>query len=204
VTARLMSCNQFITLMKNIVAFVFVLLAIGHVNASGVKPDSPVGISVIKKGAVVKLFYRGEQSGKVKVTIYDEDGKVVFTETHNNTEHFMRPYNFSSLPAGNYTIELSDEQGKRFKKVTHSWKTEIRSAHLTRLNDNENKYMLAVPNKGQDALTVRIYDHNYKQLYQETEIINGNFAKVYNLRWRHGPHIFEITDQKGKTNRFIE
>ena len=203
-TARLMSCNQFITLMKNIVAFVFVLLAIGHVNASGVKPDSPVGISVIKKGAVVKLFYRGEQSGKVKVTIYDEDGKVVFTETHNNTEHFMRPYNFSSLPAGNYTIELSDEQGKLFRKVTHSWKTEIRSAHLTRLNDNENKYMLAVPNKGQDALTVRIYDHNYKQLYQETEIINGNFAKVYNLRWLHGPHIFEITDQKGKTNRFIE
>ena len=85
--------------MKKILSLVLVVIAIGHMNAKGIEPNSPLGTSIIKKGALVKLFYRGEHSGKVKVTIYDENGTVVFKEVVENHEHFMRPYNFSSLPS---------------------------------------------------------------------------------------------------------
>lgn len=205
VGARLMCINQTTNLMKKILSVVLVLIVIGQVNAMEVEPKSPQGISIIKKGELVKLFYRGEQSGKVKVTILNEDGDVVFTETMQDTEQFMRPYNFKSLPYGEYTIELSDESGKRYKKVSHNFVKPSRAAHLTRLNQDENRYMLAVPNKGTDALTVRIYDERDQMLFEETETIHGDFAKVYNLNTvAAGEHTFEIVDEDGKRNRLTK
>ena len=190
--------------MKKILAVVLVLIVIGQVNAREAEPKSPVGMSVIKNGALVKLFYRGEQSGKVKVTIYDEKGDVVFTETMQNMDQFMRPYNFKSLPYGVYTIELSDESGKRMQQVTHKYAKKWRSAHLTRLNPLENRYMLAVPNTGKDALTVRIFDEHNRMLFEEKQTIHGDFAKVYNLNRIAGEHTFEIVDQEGKRNRLTK
>lgn len=198
---RLMCINQIINLMKKILAVVLVLIVVGHVNAMEVEPKSPLGMSIIKNGALVKLFYRGEQSGKVKVTIYNEKGDVVFTETMKDTEQFMRPYNFKGLPYGEYTIELSDESGTRFTKVSHKFVKESRIAHVTRLNPDENRYMLAVPNAGKDALTVRIYDQLSRLVFEERQSIQGDFAKVYNLNGIAGDHTFEVVDQRGKSSR---
>ena len=190
--------------MKKILFLVVVLIAVGQLSAKGVEPKSPVGISVIKQGSLVKLFYKGEQSGKVKVTIYNEEGRVVYRETMANTENFMRPYDFSVLPFGTYIIELADAQGKRSQKVKHGLTRQSRAAHLTRLTKKESKYLLTVPNKGQDALTVRIYDDNSRIVYQKTEIVEGNFARVYNLNEISGDHLFEVTDKTGNVNRLIK
>lgn len=188
--------------MKKILSLVIALIAIGQLNAKGIEPSSPVGMSVIKNGALVKLFYRGEQSGRVKVAIYNENGFAVYKETMQNTENFMRPYNFSTLPAGDYTIEITDQQGKRYKTIKHAGSNEkTRIAHLTRLNARENRYMLAVPNKGEDQLQVKIYDETNSIVYEETETISGHFAKVYDLSKIEGNHTFQITDKSGKINR---
>ncbi len=187
--------------MKKILSLVVVLIAIGQVHATGIEPHSPVGISVIKKGAVVKLFYRGEQSGKVKVTIYNEKGTVVYKEVMTNTDQFMRPYNFSPLPPGEYVIQLSDEQGTRTQKVIHTKANHKLLAHLRRVTPGENTYMLAVPNQGNDELTVKIYGNDNILLYNETEVVQGNFAKLYNLDQVSGQPVFEIADKSGRVNR---
>ena len=191
--------------MKKILSLILVLIAIGQINAKGIEPNSPVGTSVIKKGALVKLFYRGEQSGKVKVTIYNSNGSVVFKEVMQNREHFMRPYNFSSLPSGEYTIEISDEQGTRTEKVEHAGRSQQkRAAHLSRLNHSSEKYMLAVPNKGKDELVVKIYNERNAVIYQERARVAGDFAKVYDLSRVKGAHTFEITDKDGRVNRLTK
>lgn len=205
VARRLMCINQTTNLMKKILAVVLVLIVIGHVNAMEVEPNSPLGMSVIKNGALVKLFYRGEQSGKVKVTIYNEQGDIVFTETMQDMEQFMRPYNFKALAYGEYTIELSDESGIRFKKVPHYLvKESPRPAHVTHLRSGENRYMLAVPNTGKDALTVRIYAENSRLVFEEKQAIRGDFAKVYNLNAIEGDYTFEIVDRDGRSNRITK
>jgi len=187
--------------MKKILTLVFALITISQVNANETEPSSPVGMSVLKNGPIVKLFYQGEQTGKVKVTIYNEKGRVVFTEVMKEMENFMRPYNFSSLPAGEYTIELKDEQGKRAKKITHAGGKQKRMAVLTRLGHDANKYMLAVPNEGRQAFTVRIYNNYSKLLYQKTQMVDGDFASVYNLNKLGGNYTFEVADQKGNIVR---
>ena len=190
--------------MKKILSLVVVLIAIGQVSAKGIEPKSPVGISVIKQGAVVKLFYRGEQSGKVKVTIFNERGDVIYREVLANTDQFMRPYNFSSLPEGEYTIELRDEQGRRVEQVDHKFASEKRTAHLTRLSGPKNRFMLAVPNEGEDDLRIRIMDDRNAVLYEETQHVIGDFAKVYNLHHLTGEHVFEVSDNTGRVSRLFK
>ena len=190
--------------MKKILSLVLVVIAIGHMNAKGIEPNSPLGTSIIKKGALVKLFYRGEHSGKVKVTIYDENGTVVFKEVVENHEHFMRPYNFSSLPSGEYTIQIADENGTRIEKVEHGVSKKKRPANLWRLNPDSNKYMLSVPCNGSDELVVKIYDERNTVIYQETARMSGDFAKVYDLSQVKGAHTFEITDNNGGVRRLAK
>jgi hypothetical protein len=188
--------------MKKILSLVLVLIAISQVNAKGIEPESPLGTSVVKHGALVKLFYRGEESGKVTVTIYNENGLTLFRETFQNTDQFMRPYNFSALPSGDYRFEIMDANGKRYEKVTHTVNSKkTRVAHLTRLSDRESKYMLAVPNKGSDQIQIKIYDGKNSIVYQATETITGNFAKVYDLTSIEGSHTFQITDSTGRVSR---
>ncbi len=186
--------------MKKILSLAIALAVLVQVSARGIEPESPLGVSVIKYGAVVKLFYRGAQSGTVTVAIYNEKKVAVFRETLQNTEDFMRPYDFSALPAGVYTISLTDEKGTSVKTVTHNISAGKRIAKLTRLGKEDNRYVLSVPNQGADVLKVRIFNHNNTMLHQETVAINGNFAKLYNLGDRRGEYFFVISDKKGNRN----
>ena len=189
--------------MKKVLSLVVVvaLVAAGTAHAGNPVPESPVGISVLKSGDVVKLFYRGEQTGKVKVTIYNEKGEKVFIETLRQREHFMRPYNFSSLPEGEYTISLEDEQGTRTGNVTHRLSSAAKFAHLMRMRGPGSKYMLAVPGTESSSVTVKIYDQSDRLLYSKTEIVDGSFARLYNLSKVKGNHTFEVIDDNGRVNR---
>ena len=186
--------------MKKILFLLVLVIAVGSVSANGIDPKSPVGVSVIKAGTTFKVFYQGAQSGTVKVSIANGKGDIVFSETMRKIENFMRPYNFSSLPAGEYTITIVDGNGKRSHNITHSVQSNERAASLSRLRDG-GKYLLTVPNVGQEALTVKIFDASNGLLYSNTEVIDGNFAKLYNLLHVSGAITFEISDESGKTNR---
>lgn len=191
--------------MKRMLVFVIALFAIGQVSAKtanpAAKPDSPFGVSVLKKGSVIQLFYKAEHRGKVKVAIYNDAGTLVFSEVISNVDEFMRPYNFSGLPAGRYLIEIDDEDGKRFQTVEHGRNRDQRVAHLTRLKGEPDRYVLLVPNKTPDVLTVKILNKHNELVYREVQKVEGDFAGLYNLRNINGTHIFEVTDSAGRTVR---
>ncbi len=190
--------------MKKILSLVVALIVISCVNASGMERHSPLGMSVIKNGSVVKVFYRGEQSGKVRVTIYNEDGDAVFMETMRDIVNFMRPYNFSRLPKGDYTIEVNDETGTRTEKITYGTERAGTIAHVTCLDKDQNRYMLSVVNKGYNTLRVNIYDRYNKLLYADVEEVKGNFAKVYDFDHLEGQHVFEVIDGRGNVARLVK
>jgi hypothetical protein len=187
--------------MTKFISFLLLVVAITSVHASGIEPKSPVGMSVVKAGNTYKLFYQGEKSGAVKVTIYDAKGQALLKDRMNHVENFMRPYNFSALPAGEYTIELVDGQGVRYEKITHSFASLIDLAKLRRLSKDENRYLLTVPNSGKNTLTVKIFDAEDNLKYESREAMNGNFGKVYNLSTVKGAFSFEVTDGNGRSNQ---
>lgn len=183
---------------KNLLAVIVMILFAGVVSANTIDgPKSPIGMAVVKTGSIFKVFYKGVKTGNVKLTIYGTRGEKVFTETLKNIESFVRPYNFSSLSEGEYIIELMDDAGKQVEKISyHNGKIE-RYVSLKRLVDNEGKYVLTVSNKGEDVLSVRIFDYKNTLLYSGTEKIVDDFGKVYNLNKVRGQIFFEITDKNG-------
>lgn len=170
----------------------------GTAMATEVKPtSSPTGMAVIKSETGFKLFYKGNKTEDVTVKIYDQQGVQVFSETLRNLDSFMRPYNLNTLTEGEYTVELSNSEGKSLEKISYTRQPVGRPMNLVRVK-NSDKYLLRIPNKGSDVLIVRVYDAFENLLYENSEPVNGDFAKLYNLS-RIGNFHFEVTDSSGVT-----
>jgi hypothetical protein len=187
--------------MKKISLILVMLVMIQSVvSANAIDHPSPTsGMAIMKIGSTVKVFYKGVKAGPVKIVILDENGKIVFTETFRKVENFIRPYNFSSLKEGNYTIELSDADGKQVEQVVYTKGGIQRLAHLARLVGATDKYILSLVNKGEDVIVVKVYDSSNAIIYNQQETISGDFAKIYNLKKVTGPVTFAITDKNGIT-----
>jgi hypothetical protein len=190
--------------MKKLLSILLTLtLVVGVVRANVADPKSPLGMAVVKSGSGFKLFYKGEQTGDVKVKITDSRGGAVFSETIKNVESFVRPYNFSSLSDGEYTIELAGHDGKQTQHVSYVSESKIAApklANILHVTGSAQRYMLTVSNKtGNDVLKIKIYDDSNSLVYSETQEITGDFAKVYNLNKIGKNFTVEVTDRSGST-----
>ena len=158
--------------------------------------DSP-SAKVVKIGSTFRLYYKGSQQADVKVSIRDAGDHVLFTETIKRSDGFVRPYNFSNLPEGEYTIQITDKNGNQIEKISNKRERSETYAHLLKVAGSEAKYLLTVSNKGDGDVTVRIYDDSNKVIYNKIEDVSKDFAKVYNLEGIPGQFTFEVTDAKG-------
>jgi hypothetical protein len=195
---RLMSISNRNSNMKKMSLIFLMLIAVSSVvSANGVEGPKPSsGVAVMKVGSTFKVFYKGVKMGNVKIAILNSQGKVVFSEILRKVDNFIRPYNFSLLGEGKYTIEVSDNEGKQIEEVVYKKGNIEKLARLARL-DNSNKYVLSYSNKGNNAITVKIYDSAQNLIYTAQEEISGDFAKIYNVNHAQGRLTFEVTDKNG-------
>lgn len=188
--------------MKKTFAFLTVVMIISSVVFARPNddPGSASGVAVIKNGKTFKLYYKNAELSNVKISIRDASDKVVFTETLRNTTGFVRPYNFSTLEQGNYTMEISDKSGIHTESITIEREPRTnKTARLFKVPGEDGKFMLTVANRSSNDITVRIFDSSNAMIYSGAESIEENFAKVYNLQQYSGKFTFEITDGKGNT-----
>src|SRR5260221_13122888 len=94
--------------------FALIIFMLGAMVANAV----PLKTTVIADATagIYKLIYRTAEAGKVKVSIYNADGDLVFTETLAHVESFTHLYNFSNLSQGEYSTIVEDKKEKTNKK----------------------------------------------------------------------------------------
>jgi ABC-type transporter MlaC component len=191
-------------IMKKIIFMMTALIVAGSTAFAHAEPSGTSNMAVMRSGTVFKVFYKSAHSTDVKISITNKKDKVVFTETLRKIDGFVRPYNFTNLEEGEYTIEVTDEYGKQFHKVYYSSGRIENLAHLIRLTNEPGKYMLTLPNKGEDVVSVKIYDESFNVLYNHTEKINGDYAKVFNVEKIKDNTYLEIISKNGinQTLRF--
>lgn len=160
------------------------------------KGPAAAGVAVVNDGTTLKLYYKGTAEANVKVAILDANGKKVFSEVLKNVDGFIRPYNLSAIPAGEYTIEVADENSTHTEKVLIGRKPAAELANLVRVGGEEGKYLLTVPTKEPKDISVRILADD-QVVYDEVQAISSDFARIYNLKKVKGAVTFEIKDQKG-------
>ncbi|HEX6891636.1 MAG TPA: hypothetical protein VF141_13090, partial [Chryseolinea sp.] len=164
--------------MKKTLSVLVVLMVISSV-AFARRLDNPgtsSSAAVVKIGSTFKLYYKGAEQADVKVSIRDRGNHVVFSETLKNVDGFVRPYNFSKLPEGEYTIQVSDKFGNQIEKITYKQERDEALAHLLKVAGSEAKYLLTVSNRGENGVTIKIYDGANNVIYNETEITSSDFA----------------------------
>lgn len=188
--------------MKKSLSILTMLLIITSMTYANTFDNPSTSMAVLKNGATMKLLYKAADQTDVKVLIVNDNNRIVFSEKIRNTSGFARPYNFSELPEGNYTIQLIDNTGRQIEHV--NYKNEVKNTpskimHVMRVSGTADKFVLSVPNKGVEEITITIYDQE-GVLYNGTESVSGDFAKIYNLIDRSGKITFQVTDSKGLTN----
>jgi len=160
--------------------------------------ESSINVVAGENTNVFKVVYKAATANHVLVSIRNSKNEIVFSETFNKMSRFTRPYNFSGLPEGEYTIEVKDAYGIKVEKVNYSLGVVNSLVKVTKLGD-QPKFMLSVANKGMNIIHVSIYNEAGDQLIFNAHVVDGDFAIVYNLVTA-GSYTFVVTDKTGKSN----
>lgn len=183
---------------KTLLILSMLLVASSGVMARRLENPAKVGLSVLKQGNTVKLFYKAAAVSDVNVRIYDTKGNLQFKETIRKVDGFVRPYDFGGLPKGDYIIEVTDRTGQSLEKV--SYREEARpQARLIRLKGNDQKYLLTIANQKNARLSVDIFNDEGQLVYHEPAAITHDFSQVYNLKNVSSKFVVEVTDEKGNS-----
>lgn len=180
----------------SVLAFAFLMSAVAAFA------DAPFSLAVVPatNQGVYKVYYKAAEASRVRVSIYGERNELVFTEVLNNVSSFVRPYNFSELAEGQYTIVLEDKNGQQVEKVNYGVSHITSTIRVTEVPNTTSKYCLNVVNDGAEDVSVKIYDAN-QLLHQEVIPVKGQYGIIYNLskvvRTPSGNLTFEVVTSSG-------
>ena len=176
-----------------------VVLTVSSTIAFANPSESSVAVVTGENSNVFKVVYKSASANRVKVSIINTSNEVVFVESFNKMNGFTRPYNFNGLPEGEYTIEVTDNQGKKVEKVNYQLGTIDSLIKITKLSTEKSKFMLSVPNSGKNNINVTIFNEAGDVLLQEMRTADGDFAIVYNLV-KAGSYTFVVSDKNGNAS----
>ena len=190
--------NKTNTTMKTKSLYVAALMILAAaITAVGKDEPAALGLAVVpvKGSEVFRVIYKSEVPSKVKLSVYNADSQVVFSENLGSVGGFIRPLNFSGLAFGDYTIELTDASGKKTEKVSYRPAKATSSVHVAKLAQPD-KFLLSVTSNAKETFTVKIFDSANNLVHVSTKESNGDFAQLFSVKEVEGV-TFEISNSTG-------
>ena len=178
-----------------IAAFMVIAASVAAVGKD--EPRAGMAVVPVKGSEVFKVIYKGESASKVKLNVLDASSDIVFTETFNNMDGFIRPLNFSGLQFGEYTIEVTDAQGTRVERINYQPMKAERAVHVSKLVKDQGSFLLSVAKNSGQSITVKIFDTYSNLLYTGSRSDSGDFAQLFTVKDVDGGVTFEISDNAG-------
>lgn len=181
-----------------LIAALFVMGA--AVSTLANKPGDEYGLAAyaVKESATYKVVYEGENTEKVRLSVYNNKSERIFLHSVVS-RGFIQPLNFENLGAGEYTVEIVAGKTRQTLTINHAPRFIPSSfVHITKLND-EGKYLVSVAKqKSEDEnITLNIYQDN-RLIYNESNKIADDFAKVYAVKPTSNNITIAVTDKNGK------
>lgn len=126
------------------------------------------------------IKYTDERTCNTRMIIKDADGNRIFSEVIRNQCSFIRPYNFSQLPYGRYTIIATNEYNEKVTYVDHRPEPEVRVQHRI-IKMADGRYLLQIPKADVTRVQVSIKT-DQELLYFKNVKLTGDFACIYNIK----------------------
>ncbi|WP_276369651.1 hypothetical protein [Chryseolinea sp. H1M3-3] len=185
--------------MKTKSIYLVAVLLLSAVATFGNDEPKKAGVAVLhgKGTEVFKVIYQNETTGKVKINVYNVKSELVYSESINNTDGFILPLNFSQMSFGEYTVELTDANGKQVEKIVYQPAAPVENIRIAKLS-SEGKFIVSVVKTSGEKVTVRIFDNANNLLHNEVKSVSGDFAQVYTVKNLSGACTFEVTDNEGR------
>jgi len=190
-TTRCDTITKQFSIMRKM-CFIFIALAAGCAVALGNSATLESKVAVVRNGEVFKVIFKSQEESTVKVTILDNDRTPIFTEKIFSHGEFVRPYNLSNLPQGDYKICIDDQNGEHVEKVCSTEPGIVRRerevadkamiAHVLKIQGADNKYLVSIPHQNEGEAEIHIYDQRNQLIYTEKLTLDSDFAKVYALQ----------------------
>ncbi|MEP0369026.1 MAG: hypothetical protein ABJN36_05945 [Cyclobacteriaceae bacterium] len=142
-----------------------------------------------------KLIYKGAQGETVNVQWIDDKGQVVYSENIKSTDAFVKQYNLSTLPDGEYTVKVSAKD--------YEFAEEVILGDMSGLKFNirtlESKSVVMTGVKP-DAKDVRLYvlDAEGNQIYTESYDKGTVVQKKYNFEGLSTDQVTFVLSYRGK------
>ncbi len=186
----------------------FIFVVIAAVGCTVTLGNSIAKVAVVRNGGVFKVIYKNPVESTVKVTILDAEANPLFTEKIISHGEFIRPYNLSSLPKGDYKILIDDQNGQHEEKICNTESPvdfqdretngSTLTAHVLRIKGANNKFLVSIPRQNETDAEIHIYDQQDQMIYSERLRIDSDFAKVYALQNLEGATFGIIGQFSGK------
>lgn len=193
--------EKMIKIMKIKLTVLAIVLGLMSVQATPIGDErTQKNVSVVAKEVnVYRVIYKGVSECDVRVSIYNSERQLVYTERLKLKRGFVRPYNFSGLDYGQYTIEVKDGFGTSVEKVNHQPKPKS-LVNLIRLKE-KSKFMFTAKADEREYLTIKIYDGINRLVYNESQWIDGDFGQIFNLSRVMGDYTLEVLHENGEVER---
>jgi len=181
------------------IALLMVFFATVFATGKGDPGSQGLAVVAVKGSEVFKVIYKGETSSRVKLNVYNADSEIVFSETMNHVDGFIRPLNFNGLKFGEYTIELVDAAGKKSERVNFQPMKSESTIHVSKLDKESGKFLLSVERNKSKVISVKIFDSANNLLHSNSEEVSVDYAKLYTLKNISGGVTFVVSDNAGYT-----
>ena len=163
-------------------------------------PEPTSDFAVINSGRTLKVIYKALIENDVKIIIRNSGNEEVFTETLRKTDSFLRPYDLSQLPEGEYSVEIIDNNGLHSQPIT------INPAskglfHVVPVTGEKGKYLLTIGKMQKTKVNILVKNQFDEVLFESTRNADEEFGQIINVTRVKGATIV-ITDSNGVQKTF--
>jgi len=180
----------------------FFALLVGISSAALANNEPAMKVVPLPGSETFKVIYKGTTPGRIKLNILDASGRTLHTRILHDADGFIVPLNFSGLSSGKYTIEVLDRAGRHVEDVVFKPLADLKTIHVSKLVDEEGKFLFVVANAQNEPVFVRIYDEYRRLIHEDSKVLSGDFAQVYRLDTPAKGYAFEVSDAAGNRKWF--
>ena len=177
-------------IMRNIVSKIAVLVIVigasltSYASADSASLASFCKIMPIEDENRFKLIYQSPVTETVEIKLVDKNDRIVYSETVDKTNGFIKNFDVSNLPDGAYVLNVSSDDYKYSEYINvASW--DAGKLHLV-VTESNRKYALVGTNDSKEAVTLYILDQTGATLYKEVIPAGEQVKKMYDLKKVYG------------------
>lgn len=158
------------------------LLVVGNVIAAD-DADTKISVRSLQgesKKALIRIVNQsaGEQA---VLRIKDQQGYVLHREVLGGEDAYMKKYDFSSLPSGEYTVEVRTKSGSTEETFSLTDGRARAMYFKPAIKVEPQKVSVIFQNRIDSPVSLKLFDQRGKVLYEEQVASQEKFAKGLDL-----------------------